>query len=421
MRIFCSLKSLLLLPALLAPLPLAAQVPENQSVRARYREVILGTVRENAAAPAALEVQGQGPRVQFRTERANGFLYSLFLNEKDSGFPVDGGGSWVIKRDTADGSFVQAKVFYRSDPGCFLRLLPSGGRTLLEVFLFGIAVDRRVQVPVAFRTLLTEPLARVVELTRPAVRWELLLAEGPPVEELARALGLLRAGLGALRALGEAEDGAMDEQGRTVRIADLSAQPGGLNCSGFAKWVVDGYYRPLTGRLLAIPELKQRHPELRGNRWSQRFEEARDPYFGLDWSRNLAAALARARGEPGEGWETWDVRRLTYLEYREDVGFAVEELPAALYLASLKDPGSFFIGSFNREYGSEPVLRQHYHLAVFFPYFSGGGDFRTAVFDLGRETTVADVQKRFAGHYVHLVRLGASGEWVAPRPAAGAR
>jgi len=416
MRTFCSLKGLLLLPALLAPLPLSAQVPENQAVRAQYREVILGTVRENAAAPAALVVQDPGPRVQFRTEAVNGFLYSLFLNEESSGFPIDGGGSWVIKRDAADGAFLQAKVFYRSDPGCFLRLLPAGGRTLLEVFLFGIAVDRGVQVPVAFRSLLTAPLTRVVELTRPTVRWELLLTAGQPVEELERTLSRLRAGLGALRALGEAEDGAMDEQGRTVRIADLSAQPGGLNCSGFAKWVVDGYYGPLTGRLLAIPELKQRHPELRGNRWSQRFEEARDPYFGLDWSRNLAAALARARGEPGEGWEAWDVRRLAYLDYREDVGFPVEELPAALFLASLKDPGSFFIGSFNREYGREPVLRQHYHLAVFFPYFTGSGDFRTAVFDLGRETTVADVRKRFAGHHVHLVRLGARGEWGTPRP-----
>lgn len=405
-------RSALLILAVLLPVRLAAQVPENHQARYLLREVILGPLAENAAAPARLLLQDRGPRVQFRTERSGGALYSLFLNEQGASFPIDGRGSWVIKREEADGSFVQAKVFYRSGPGSFVRLFPAGGRTELEVHLFGVAVDRRVQLPVGFTSLLTEPFARVVELSRPTVRWELLLAAGKEAPDQGRTLERIRSGLAAL---GQAEDGAMDQDGRWVRIADLSPQPGGLNCSGFVKWVVDGFYRPLTGRYLSITELKRRHPELRGNRWSRSLEEERDPYFGLDWSRNLALALARARGEPAEGEESRDVRRLAYLDYREDVGFPVEELEAALFLSELKNPGSFYLGSFNREYGSGPMLRQHYHQAAFFPYFTAGGDFRTAVFDSGRETTLEEVRRRFVGHHVHLVRLEAGGPWEAPK------
>jgi hypothetical protein len=405
---------------LLAVRGLATQVPENVEVRDRYREVVLSTLRENAAAPAAVIAQADGSRVQFRIERTGGSLYTLFLNQRDEEFPIDSSGSWVIKRQLEDGGFVQAKVFFRSDPGCFVRLFPGGASTQMEVYLFGLPVARRVQLPVAFAALLTAPFARVVELSRSQVRWELLLEGGEPEADrrLEETVRRVRSALGALR---EADDGAMDQEGRYVRIADGSRQGsgGGLNCSGFAKWVVDGFFGPLSGgRYLDAAELKTRHPELRGNRWSERYEQARDPYFGLDWARNLASALGRAYGEAAGGPESADVRRLEFLEYREDVGYPVEELELALFLDTARHPGSFYLGSLNREMSGlpgQPVLRQHYHLAAFFPFFTAGGEFRVAVFDLTQESSLADIRGRFPGHFVHLERLSARGEWVAPR------
>jgi hypothetical protein len=282
-------------------------------------------------------------------------------------------------------------------------------------------VARRAQLPVTFGSLLTSPFARVVQLTRPLVRWELLLWRGEPEADRHQGeiIQRIRSALGRLR---DADDGAMDEVGRFVRIADSSQQgpAGGLNCSGFAKWVVDGFYGPLAGgHYTEVTELKRRHHELRGNAWSERYEEARDPYFGLDWARNLASALGRAYGEAEGGPESSDVRHLEYLEYREDVGYPVEELELALFLAAEREPGSFYLGSLNREMAGlpgQPVLRQHYHLAVFLPYFTAGGEFRVGVFDLNRESSLEDIRSRFAGHFVHLQRLAARGQWVAPRP-----
>jgi hypothetical protein len=421
MRILCSLEAVLvLLPALLF-----AQVPENQETRERYRELVLGPVAQGASAAETVLEQTRGPRVRFRTEAGGGALYYLFLNEEGSSFPIAGSGSWIIKRERAGGQFLQAKVYFRSDPRCFLRLFPAGGRTSMEVFLFGLPVDRGVQLPLAFTELLAQPFARIRQLSEPVVQWDLLLYGGDPeadrhVEQVA---ARIRAALPQLR---EAEDGAMDDQGRYVRIADLAPQGswpgggrqaapgGGLNCSGFAKWVVDGFILPLTGRYLDIAALKQRHLELRGNRWSRRFEESRAPYFGLDWSRNLAAALRKAAGLPDLGPEAGDVRGVQYLRYREDVGYSMDELPLALFLDNREHPGCFYLGSLNREYGGDPVLRQHYHLTVFLPYITTAGAFRVAVFDTGRETGLEDIQRRFAGHFVHLVRLDGSGEFRAP-------
>jgi len=423
MRTPCSPRLAGLLAAfLLAPLPgLRAQVPENLEARERYREVVLGSLQENAAAPAAVLFQADGGRVQFRTERSQSALYTLFLNREGEAFPIDSSGSWVIKRSTEDGGFLQAKVFFRSDPGCFVRLFPRGARTQMEVFLFGVPVARRAQVPVTFSSLLTAPFARVVELTRPLVRWELLLWRGEPEADRHQA-EVIRRIRSALDGLREADDGALDEEGRYVRIADGSPQgpAGGLNCSGFAKWVVDGFYGPLAGgRYTGVAELKRRHPGLRGNRWSEGYEQARDPYFGLDWVRNLASALGRAYGEAENGPESSDVRHLEFLEYREDVGYPVEELELALFLAAARQPGSFYLGSLNNEMAGlpgQPVLRQHYHLAVFLPYFTEAGSFRVAVFDLNREGSLEDIRRRFAGHFVHLQRLSSGGQWVAPRP-----
>jgi hypothetical protein len=138
----------------------------------------------------------------------------------------------------------------------------------------------------------------------------------------------------------------------------------------------------------------------------------------LDWARNLASALARVNGEASGGPESSDVRHLEFLEYREDVGYPVEELKLALFLAAVREPGGFYLGSLNREIAGlpgQPVLRQHYHLAVFFPYFTAGGEFRAAVFDLTRESSLEDLTRRFAGHFVHLQRLSSGGRWASPR------
>lgn len=384
----------------------ALHVAENAEVRTRYRRQINGPVSDFAAVPKRVEEQWlHDHRVQVRSERHGDYAYLLFINERadTATFPVATRGTYVIKRRWADGGFVQIKVFLHDDSDDFLRLFPDGDRTFMDVYLKGRGVHRNVLVPMDFPRLLVEPFAEIVKITSRTIPWELLIPRAAPElsQSVAQAVQQLRSRLDALR---DADDGAQDEDGTFRFIENLAPQgvAGGFNCSGFAKWVVDGAYYPRAGRYLSIAEVKRKRPAVRGNRWSARYEDERDPYFGLDWSRNLALAAAGRRPDDPEAA---DVRRVPYLSYVEDVGYPVEALGLALYLLAVREPGHFYLGSVNQPFGSDPVLRQHVHLVVLLPYFDGAGRFHAVVMERNVETSVSSLAERYPGDSVHLVRV----------------
>lgn len=400
-------------------LPAYSGWPENHEARIYLKETVLGSLaaaRGPEARGGRIVLQPEtGSRVKFQVLTQNNAQYYLFLHERTAGYPIAGRGNMIIKRSREDGSFLQSKVFFRDREDCFIRLFPQGNRCALDIYLFGHKLYQRVMLPISFEAQLVAPFRQVIQLTAAAIDWPLLLYEGER-----GAAGGVEAVLARIRPmlplLPDFDDGAMNEAGRFVRIEDgVEIEEGGLNCSGFAKWVTDGFYYPLTGHWLDPEALKQKHPDFRGHRWSDRYEEDRDPYFGLDWSRNLAVSLANARapysmGDP----ETCDVRETLFLRYTEDVGYPVADLELLLYLESRKHPGHVYIGSLNRDYGTNPVLRQHSHLVVLLPYFSEGGRFQIAVLERNRETGLSSLAERYPSDYIHLVRLDARGEFFPP-------
>ncbi len=267
----------------------------------------------------------------------------------------------------------------------------------------------------SFVDLLTGSFADIVRLTRGTVDWDTLLSPVDP-SAYGNSLGMIRAVREALPRLPDADDGAMDENGKLVFIESLKAQERlpGFNCSGFAKWVADGLYRPRTGSFLSLDELKKKPLDARGSFISRRFEEERDPFFGLDWSRNIAAALARLDGTSGVTAESQDVRKLPYWQYREDIGFPAADLPSILYYLALTEPGHFYIASINREFGRDPVLRQHVHVAVLFPVFREDGTFTAPVFERNVETGLESLHNRYSRDFVHLVRVKAGRDFEPP-------
>jgi len=393
-------------------------IPENDEARSRLRDLFYAPSGSLIAVEEKiLRQQSTGSLVKFEVRRQSGKIYYLFLNERGSEFPVAGLGNYIIKRNPENGRFDQIKVFTADHPDCFIRLFPSGTRTSMDVYLYGLAVDRGVLLPADLQSFLTEPFTKIKKLSGATVHWDqLLYRRSNPVDRTVEShLDIIRR---ALPLLSDRDDGAMDADRKFVNIDNglPQEQPGGLNCSGFAKWVADGFYHPLRGRYLDIEPLKDKHLEYRGNRWSFRFEEERDPYFGLDWSRNLAQQLWQARGYPSSGPETFDVRKVFYLHYREDVGFPVEELAPLLFLETSANPGHFYLGSLNREYGGQPVLRQHFHLLVLFPYFTVDGSFEVAIFERNRESSLEEIGERFRGTFIHLVRLPLGDVFLPPLP-----
>ena len=394
-------------------------LPENWEARSLMRETIFAPIGDAARHARVIVNQTGGGQVSFQADAQSGALYLVFANEEGRSFPVAGAGTFIIKRSLKDGSFLHAKVFVQNDPGCFLRLYPRNDRTVMDVFLSGEPFLSQVVLPVAFERLLTAPLARIIDITGDSIDWSLVLApaSGPGDRRLSQMARAVRARLSRLR---DMDDGAMDTDGRMVYIASgAPAGAGGFNCSGFAKWIVDGFYAPLAGRNTDIAALKSRD-SMRGNRWSARYEEELDPYFGLDWTRGLARSIAQVRTGAVLPDPDLDVRDAGHVAYTPEAGYPVPRLRALLYFLARERPGTIYLGSVNaasQEASQEgtPTLRQHHHVIVLLPFFDASGDFRVVVLERNTETSLASLTRRYGKEYVHLVHLDSMGEFALPQ------
>ncbi len=407
---------------------------DNSEARKYLESSITAPTSSVLSLPARILTLSNGAnRVKFEVQRSQDAYYLLFLNESQSvadgadRFPIAGTGNYVIKRSMKDGSFLQIKIFLQDDPGFFVRVFPDGsgtpdsvggtdGRCFIDVYIADSRIYHDVVVPISFAQALTSSLQWLVQLTSDQIDWSSLF----PPEDLSAYKDvrfMVDAVRKALPTLPDADDGAMDLNGNLVYIASLKLQDQGpgFNCSGFAKWIADGLYKPATGRFLSIDELKQKHLDLRGNRWSRPVENERDPYFGLDWTRNIAVALMSV-DNPDRKLSplSADVRDVPFSRYIENVGYRISELKRVLYFLAVKEPGYFYFGSVNREFGTAPVLRQHTHVVVLFPYFTEQGQFRVALMERNVESTLESLNHRYPADYIHLVRAQASSDFVPP-------
>ena len=92
----------------------------------------------------------------------------------------------------------------------------------------------------------------------------------------------------------------------------------------------------------------------------------------------------------------------------------MESLRSVLYSLARTEPGTFYLGSVNGLFGSDPVLRQHTHVLVLFPYFDGNGRFEAAVMERSIETSVASLERRYPDDFIHLVRVRGDSDFEAP-------
>lgn len=390
-------------------------VPENYEVRARYRDLIFGPRNEiHEFKPVVEEQLGRDNQVSMQVVSQNGSFYLVFTNEDNGEYPLYSQGSYVIKRDLETGEFTQIKIFIRSEPGSFIRIHPAGRRSKMDVYLMDTLLYKGVVLPLSLKQIAVESFSKIVELSGFQVEWDLLTPVSQRPEDLIT-LSMINTLRENLVNVLDADDGAMDENGEYRFIDDLAENPdGGFNCSGFAKWVVDGLYQPVTGQLLSIEQLKEKHLDYRGNAWSEHLEDNRDPYFGLDWTRNLAMAILSPKTDITVNPEVADVKSVPFFDYFEDVGYRIRDLEQVLYFLTRVEPGYFYLGSVNRDFGKDPVLKQHVHVVVLFPYFDENGVFHTAVMERNSETGLKSLKNRYPSDHIHLVRVPVSEGYTPP-------
>ncbi|MDP3177565.1 MAG: hypothetical protein Q8M76_06650, partial [Spirochaetaceae bacterium] len=390
-----------------------SEFPESAVTRSRYWESFFAAPIPALLARAPAIVTEGSSRFRLYAIKQGEYVYAIAaaLGSEDGNGekPLYAQGTWIVKRSARDGRMIQAKVFLRSDPGAFARIYPDGDRSELDLVLYGGVANREVPIAQSFERVCAASMSHIVAWTSSLASWELL----EPRTGLYRDLrGFIAAVRSRLPSLAYGDDGALDSAGSPVYIATGEPQrrPFGLNCSGFAKWIVDGLYKPLTGTYLDPREMAQRHQEDRNGSLSAAVEEELDPFFGLDWTRNLARALDRAH-RPGTkiGLDANDVttapfalleagRDLSVQEanavrvpggsipdggeygyfpsYIEGVGYPTTGLRPLLYALAMREPGTAYLASISRMGGAQlPGLRRHYHVAVLVPYFEDDGGF----------------------------------------------
>lgn len=414
----------------IASLSVYAQDLDSRHVRddSQFRNMIKDPWFTDAPAKVAqlgssLRMLPSGERIELRSEHIRDELLVILARERGAGFPGWAQGSWVLSRNYSDGRPIRIRYFPRSDPNIYIQFKPySEDRSLLDFVVYDGYIIRSLQLPYSIEALYTKPVEDVFSFLGPRFPRHYI---DPPLGNYKDIRSLVSQIRSELPNLQYRDDGALDKNGVAVFIENSRPQGSdwGLNCSGFVKWLVDGLLKPISGEALSIAQLKiPDYP--RGSGFTEPYEEQRDPFFGLDWNRNLAAQAGRILRSPNftelEQIEVQECpvsavhERSTegtiirpYPSYLKDAGFGIEGLYPLLYSLAVDHPSWFYLASINAEQGSEPRLRQHYHVAALMPYFTETGIFSVAVFESASETDLRSFIQRYPAHHVHLVRIPA--------------
>jgi len=424
-----------------------SQIPDDSLLRIRLKDTWLteSPGRVMARRPVMQNLES-GDRVEVRVQTGRDEFMVILSRELTGGriatdktpaipragtgqFPGWAQGSWMLIRRKDSGAGTLIRIFPRSDQYTYIQFRPfSADKCWMDVVLYGGYATQSVPLAVPFERLYTMPLNEVLGLAGNKFPRKYFDPDPEDYQDQRRFISLVRQ---RLPELDFADDGAVDENGNYVFIETLQPQSaGGLNCSGFAKWLIDGILRPITGGRLAIPPLKAPFGS-RGSSFTELWEEKRDPYFGLDWIRNLAAEAGTVLRSPSYSvLDEFEVRTElfsqvivpekntfvthSYPGFLEEAGYGVEGLHPLLYSLAIDEPGRFYLAAVNNESGPEatqdnprggPRLRQYFHVAALVPYFDEYGAFRIAVFESAAETSFNAFKSRYPGHYVNLVRI----------------
>lgn len=192
------------------------------------------------------------------------------------------------------------------------------------------------------------------------------------------------------------DDGAINEFGEYIFIKTEELQKGdkkGVNCSGFLKDVADNYIRLRNPHFkwMKISDLKRRRIEERINETYQRYEEQYDPFFGLDWTKNIIDNINSYYNYNIIKCE--ELKNDKYAVYLENRGYYFDELKEILLRDQKKDSNYFYVIVFNKLRDTKPMIPTFYHIAILVPYFNNN-KFDIRVFESGEETSLNKMVSR---------------------------
>ncbi len=395
-------------------------LPSTVVARKAFAPAIMGPLKAaESLLPTVFQDGIHGNYINFFIKRNNKEIQFYFSLDNGLDFQNVKKGSCIIvrsRREEKENPVREIKFYIKDDPDSYVRIVPDIDldESLLSIYLYGTLMQTDVKVPLSIDKIVSVSFDTLEKLTSGYVNWGFYLPD-PHFIYSDDVLQLSMRILPLLGFLHDADDGAMDRNGRFVYINTLKEQKGagGLNCSGFAKWVIDGLYYYKKKTFLDISLLKQKHPAYRGNKWSRKLEDKYDPYFGLDWTRNLAWAYEKTYN-PEAGYRSPDVTDLTFQTYVNNVGYPLKDFKTILYELAVSDPEYFYLGAINMITNDPPGLRKYLHVIVIFPAIDSLGRFSYVILSRNKKVSLKYLEMKYPGSFVHLVRIRADNHFDPP-------
>ena len=353
-------------------------------------------------------------------------------------------GTWILYRSIDTGAPLLIKIYPRENPALSISLRPAvqkaySGKSFIDVCLFNAYICKGVSIGVPFETLYYTSLSHLKELTEAIIPWDLFSPPryNSPVKTMSRIIE------NASYRLVYLKDGCFDENGTPIHISNSQPQTeveitaamnidqiradirGGVDSAGFAKWIIDGIVRPVAGQGTIVQSLK-RATEVPKTHFTKPYIDAKNIFFGLDWTRNLGAAtlslnLKRTVYPADSGLEVTDnpfaltdatvtsfnkpmAWSAPFLGYQQYAGYQTSYLLPLLYYLAVMEPGHFYLGCISS--GSvNSEMRLYDRIAVFFPYFDSWGKFHLDIYENTVQVPVDEFIEKNKDTYTAMVRV----------------
>lgn len=424
-------------------------VPESAEIRKKAAESwFYDDLQEVRAKSFETHENSVGETFQIRMEEQEGIFYiiiapQIFMpvdlytesgirHEISGEFPGDGRGSFVMARNSEDGSPIFIRFYFMNDSDVYVQFRSEGKKTLADFVIGELNAAKAVPIGIPFENLYTMSFADILTLTEKTLPWK--YTEIVP-NQYKNKLYMVSAIRNNLPRVYSEWDAAYDENGRSIRISvnkfrDVSPEEKESNtihvsAEGFLKWIVDGLVKPVAGSGLYLNPLLRpttsKHPL--GYAGIKQKEEALD--YTLDWTRNLAAARVSVQTkkkylyedsgvdvtiEPFSS-EVSDEGIVQVAGYLKNTGYRTKNLRQILYVLAATEPNYFYLTAIRRlvpQYDGKPEFYTFDRCAVIFPYFDSNGQFDCAIFENGVELSLSEFVNKYGTAFVHLTRVLAS-------------
>ena len=296
-------------------------------------------------------------------------------------------------------------IFFKPTRQIYMTVFPYGERCRADAVVYGQRIYNGTVLPISWEKAAEKNFEDLIRASKAVWDWDLLLAQQNKTQTRT-VLAVEKQIDEKLPDLKLADYKAMSETGKWIDIADGSEYSRALvNSFGFVKWIADGFYRPATGRLMNLNDLVLKHfEEAPNNHWLIKETFRRNPYFGLDWIKNIGLKLNRLTLPDATVGEI-EVKSIPFYGFTETAGIHTSALPFVLYWLAAKTPSKFYLISYSSSspWSEDRTLLEHSKTAVAFPTIDYRGLLSVAYYENGIKIPIEQIEERIKDSNISLV------------------